>query len=773
MSINTQQLKTEIPVDQYYSGYLGEPESDNRNHKVYFCPFHNDNNTPNFTVYPDGGYKCYACEESGDVISFHEHQTGLPFSAAIKDLASKYAPHLLTKIKPYKEERMIVAEYDYQNKDEEVVFQVVRYQPKDFRQRRPDGKDGWIWNLKGVDPILYRLPELISHSGPIYICEGEKDADLLWSKGIPATTCPMGAGRWKNSFNEYLEGNDAIILPDNDDVGVKHGHAIAQSLQGTAKSIKVVRLSGLDEHGDVSDYLSSHTIEDLHGEVDECDYFDPSTALKSLKTLKSDWEEIEKFSSGHPPEIKADVLPGVFGDFAKSLAAATEVPEGLTVFGVLGTVSATISHRFSVSPKQGWEEPTNLYLLAALPPGNNKSSILKACSYPLVQWEKEQAEKLGPEIKQAISERKTTEEIINKLRKDASRQTDHDLRKFEIHEVTQMEAELQDPPVLPQIFVTDATPESLALNTHEQKGRFAIITDEGGIIEIVSGLYTRGQANINILLNGIDGGPVRIRRKEQSYDLNPYLTLCLFVQPIIIQSMGSKKAFSGKGLLERFLYLLPKSPLGYRTHDTQPVSASLQSDYNRSVTVMLDKYMAIGSDKPRQILILGEPCREEWRKFQDQLEVQLRPSGKLHPIAGWAGKICGFALRLAGLLHVMEHDDRSIEISKQTMGRALKLANVLISHSLTAFDLMAVDEATKKAQSVLEWVKANGETTFSRNKCHKALNGQFKNVGELTEALDILKEQNIINGPETIRPEGKGRPSIVYTVNPALFSDVN
>src|ERR1700737_3378329 len=57
-----------------------------------------------------------------------------------------------------------VAEYDYRGESGELLYQIVRYEPKDFRQRRPDGKGGWTWKLDGVRRVLYRLPEVITAS---------------------------------------------------------------------------------------------------------------------------------------------------------------------------------------------------------------------------------------------------------------------------------------------------------------------------------------------------------------------------------------------------------------------------------------------------------------------------------------------------------------------------------------------------------------------------------------------------------------------------------
>jgi putative DNA primase/helicase len=45
-----------------------------------------------------------------------------------------------------------------------MLYQTVRYDPKSFKQRRPNGKGGWHWNLKGVRLVLYRLPGLLSRA---------------------------------------------------------------------------------------------------------------------------------------------------------------------------------------------------------------------------------------------------------------------------------------------------------------------------------------------------------------------------------------------------------------------------------------------------------------------------------------------------------------------------------------------------------------------------------------------------------------------------------
>lgn len=165
-----------------------------------------------------------------------------------------------------KEGRRIVAEYSYQAEHGRLAYQTVRYEPKDFRQRRPDEKGQWIYDLRGVTRIPYRLPELLKAplGELVYVVEGEKDADSLAHHGLVATTNVGGAGNWQESCNRYFKGRHVVILPDNDDKGRDHAKKVKAALHGIAASIKVVELPDLPEKSDVSDWLESGgTKEDL------------------------------------------------------------------------------------------------------------------------------------------------------------------------------------------------------------------------------------------------------------------------------------------------------------------------------------------------------------------------------------------------------------------------------------------------------------------------------------------------------------------------------
>jgi putative DNA primase/helicase len=162
-------------------------------------------------------------------------------------------PTPLSDRKPSKSSRpkggKIDVVYDYLDERGQLLFQVVRMVPKDFRQRRPApatlGK--WLWNLDGVRAVPYRLLQLLEADVDevVVICEGEKDCDRLATLGMVTTTNSGGAGKWRSELSEFLRGRRVVVLLDNDVAGESHGQIVARSLWGVASSVALLRLPGL------------------------------------------------------------------------------------------------------------------------------------------------------------------------------------------------------------------------------------------------------------------------------------------------------------------------------------------------------------------------------------------------------------------------------------------------------------------------------------------------------------------------------------------------
>ena len=124
----------------------------------------------------------------------------------------------------------VVQAYDYTDKQGVLLYQNVRYEPKDFRLRRSDGNGGWIWSLDGVDRILYRFPELLKATLQDWVCltEGEKDTETLRVLGFPATTSGSSSS-WRPEFAKFFEGRLVAVFAHNDKVGRRYATTVAKS----------------------------------------------------------------------------------------------------------------------------------------------------------------------------------------------------------------------------------------------------------------------------------------------------------------------------------------------------------------------------------------------------------------------------------------------------------------------------------------------------------------------------------------------------------------
>lgn len=225
------------------------------------CPIHNGKRN-SFSVNTENGrWRCHSeCDKGGYVYELEQELTGKAF----KDIKGDVDKIIGIEDQPKdKGNGKIVATYDYCDADGKMVYQVVRWEPKNFTQRQPDGKGGWVWNLKGLDRLLYRLPDVLHRSsGPVYLLEGEKDVDAAraaWD--INATCNSGGAGKMTAAMAKSIAGRDVVIIRDQDEPNPKtgkrpgHDHAEHAATLLTLEGCKV-KIIDLPAH-DAADWIAA------------------------------------------------------------------------------------------------------------------------------------------------------------------------------------------------------------------------------------------------------------------------------------------------------------------------------------------------------------------------------------------------------------------------------------------------------------------------------------------------------------------------------------
>jgi hypothetical protein len=260
-----------------------------------------------------------------------------------------------------------VATYAYRDESGNLLYEAVRFEPKSFRQRRPDDKGGWIWNLRDTRRVLYRLQDLQGQK-TTYIAEGEKDADRLWLEGIPTTCNPMGAGKWRDEYTEQLMVagvENIVILPDNDEAGARHGSEVAASCIKAGLKVKIVDLPGLPKGGDVSDWVEAgYTQDELAEIVGNTPALTKAPDLQAEKKLNVKNNAKDSTKSGRPLILKevepwpedvdgAVLLDELVTAFKRYLA----LPGGAAEAMALWVVHTYALDAFQISPRLAFISP--------------------------------------------------------------------------------------------------------------------------------------------------------------------------------------------------------------------------------------------------------------------------------------------------------------------------------------------------------------------------------------------------------------------------------
>lgn len=207
---------------------------------VALCPAHDDRN-PSLSIRVRDGrvlVHCHAgCSQASVLAALRERGLWNTSPSATDHVASN---------------RVIVQTYDYLDEQSRLLYQICRYEPKTFRPRRPDGIGGWSWGYANVRRVLYRLPAVLE-APIVFLVEGEKDVDRLFSCGFVATTNSGGSeAAWLTEYTESLRGREVVLIPDNDRPGRRRVLRIARALFGQAARLTILELAGAK---DVSEWF--------------------------------------------------------------------------------------------------------------------------------------------------------------------------------------------------------------------------------------------------------------------------------------------------------------------------------------------------------------------------------------------------------------------------------------------------------------------------------------------------------------------------------------
>jgi hypothetical protein len=641
---------------------------------------------------------------------------------------------------------------------------------------------------------LDKIPKA-APAAPVYVTEGEKAAAALHSLGMAAVTSLGGyKAAAKSDWTPVAHAREIVILPDAGKPGEDYARDVTFALSALpgSREVKIARLPGLSEGQDVVDFLQVRVSKwdgfgpiprelgdglqvelleaiEAHAEAPPVEWTQPL-----VEAHAEAWEAPVSLEAATIPSWPDDVFPAPIQRFAYALSESTETPRELADMTVLPTLAAAAQGTFRVRVAHDYFEPVCLWTCCASLSGTRKTAVWQAAVEPLMQWEHERRAEIEPEIKRVESQRKSIQARIDAKRIKGAKEKDPHAFDIAKQDIMDLEAAMPDLPCLPQIWAADVTPENLAVIMAENNECMALLSDEGGMLDILAGRYSNGVPNLDVYLQGHAGSPVRVNRGSRPpvFLQRPCLSMGIAPQPDVVKALQDKPGFRGRGLLARFLYAMPESNLGRRTLNVSPMPDDVRDAYADLVRTILDLPWNADAEGRRcaHVLKLSPEALDLWNVFARSVEAGLAEGGTFAHITDWAGKLPGAVVRIAAVLHVARHahaEPWTHTIGTVDMSAAVRLGEVLSKHALITFDCMGADAALDDARSILSWIRREGLKEFTRRDCHKALQSRFSRADSLDAPLEILHERGFIRPkPAPITP-GVGRPkSRMFDVNP-------
>ncbi len=658
------------------------------------CPFHEDQ-SPSLRINLDRQvWHCDPCGFGGDVFELVERVKGVDFPAAMRWLAEQGQMS--------EPERRIVATYDYTDEGGALVYQVVRLDPKGFRQRRPDGNGGWIWNMAGVPRVLYCRPKLTGREA-VVVAAGEKDVNALWAIGIPATTNSGGETKWTSEHTGQLVSagvKRVLVIPDNDETGRQHACTVAASCVAAGLSVKMLTLPGVPVKGDVSDYLASHSPAELMGLMKSAPPYEsapdtsPSTALESSSDVP------------HWPEAAPAMYHGLLGRFVSLLTPDTEAdPVGLLAQGLVafGNVIGRSPH-FVVE-----DDRHALNLFVGVVGATSKGR--KGTGFGRIRARFEAVD--GTWAQERITGNMASGEGLVHQVRDPRMRTSRSSRRQDDPTV---EAEVEDPGVADKRLLVYETELASALRVMERDGNTlsAIIRQawDTGTIRNLTKTQPSQATGAHISIVG------HITKEE----LRRYLT----------------RTEVGNGFGNRFLWIC------VRRQRVLPWGGSLQPEDLARFDAEFDAAVQFG--QRAHTITMDAAARGVWERVYADLS-----EGKPGMLGAIISRAEAQVRRLACLYALL---DCSVVVTEAHLIAALALWEYAEASARFIFGEALGDPV---ADDILRALNAAGATGLTRTE----INGLFagnKQSAQIQRALTSLAELGLAGRP-AIEPGGSGRPA--------------
>lgn len=472
---------------------------------------------------------------------------------------------------------------------------------------------------------------------------------------------------------------------------------------------------------------------------------------------QSQWEKPVSFEKEiHYQSFPIGSLPKTLSDYLSAVCDFVQVSSDMVALPMLSVLSLCLQGKAVVAyPANAHTESINIYTLTIAPPGERKSGVFKALIRPVEEY----VRRYNELHYKAVEEYKSKRAFLERQKQAAMSGKNASLER-----VKQLTDELCDLEPVHEMRLTcsDTTPEALAAEMLKQGGCMAVMDDEGSVFDVISGLYTNGQGNINLFLKAYDGSPHTIfRRTSDNITLDsPYLTFGIMTQPQQFKQAMSNPQFMGRGLMQRFMFAFPEGKAGSQSFISKDIPQKVQQAYDELITSLLR--MPVNETPVK--LIHSKESYNILHDYYDLLQAKMRSGGMFENLKEYGSKHFGKALKIAGLLHLCEHSADE-PVGGDTATNAVNIALWAENMAIKAFDCGAGgDEVSRNAKYMITRIRTAGSDAMTKRELRhlcRAIHDEavFDEVTQLLEDMHYMRSERI---------ETAGRPSVRFHISPYI-----
>jgi putative DNA primase/helicase len=745
----------------------------------------------------------------GGVLDLIKHKTGCDQGGALDWLRREgfLPPRESLKQAEPKSPRFVCA-YNYCDANGVLIHQTVRYDPKTFRQRRPNPEtNDWIWNLDGVQPVLYRLRDVLTAVAAgrrIFICEGEKDADSVAALGLVATTNVGGAKKWRAEYNETLRDAHVVLLPHNDDPGRAHVGQVAAALNGVAASIRVLDIA---EHwpdcspkSDISDWLAAGgTAEKLKALVGGLPSFEGFDGPQRLTVSDFQWSEPKPLPTKLPKVAQFDVefLPPSIAPWVADISERLQCPMDYPAVTAIVALGSLIGRRVGIKPQQktDWTEVPNVWGAFIGKPGLLKSPAMMEALKPVHQLEAEAAKahaqalidhqnnlagfKLNKSVAESVLKealkKKVSEKVVNL---DSVASIKEAIKEAQGEDPLGLGAGPEEPKPV-RYRTNDSSYESLGELLVSNPTGLLVERDE--LVSLLKHLDREEQCVARgFYLSGWSG--------QQPYTFDRIGRGHIHVDAVCIEVLGNTQpariaeyiryanadGAGGDGLIQRFgLLVWPDEPADWKNVDEWPNAESRDAVwriFERISKLTEAEALKLGALKGQYDKIpffrFDEEAAAEFLNWRCDLERRLR-SDELSPaLEGHLAKYRKLVPALALIDHLAEGGMGSV--GAEALARALDMAEYLETHARRVYGATDTVDVIA-AEAILTHIRRGDlKDGFTARDVHQRDWSRLTDRDHVQRGLDLLVDlDHLAADVSGGKPGSRGRPKVTYRINPA------